>query len=151
MALVPWASSFDIEHPLGDDAALPRRCQACVLDGVFQIEQDPRLCTGIALINQHRAAFQKIAMALKGEVDDGVEQRMTRADEGGQRVTLWRYQRLLKGNALIARQHGFTDADQPVAVSHGRRNMGDFYACGFTLLGRCRPGSGRLPERNDSM
>ena len=61
---------------------------------------------------------------------------MARADEGGQRLALRRHQRLLEGDALVARQHRLADADQAVAVAHRRRNVGDLVAARLPLLGR---------------
>ena len=75
-------------------------------------------------------------MALEGQVDDRVEQRMARADEGGQRLARRRDQRLLEGDALVARQHRLADADQAVAVAHRRRDVGDLVAARLALLGR---------------
>ena len=74
-------------------------------------------------------------MALQGQVDDGVEQRVAGADEGGQRLALGRDQRLLEGDALVARQHGLADADQAVAVADRGRDVGDLVAARLALLG----------------
>src|SRR5436189_145078 len=46
-------------------------------------------------------------------------------------------ERLLEGDAFVARQHGFADADQPVAVAHGRGHVRDLVATWLALL--CRP------------
>jgi hypothetical protein len=119
MARRPVRHQFDVEHALRDDAALAGAGEAGILDGVFQIEEHARRGAGVALVDQHGAALQQVAVALQREVDDGVEQRMTGADERGQRLALRRDQRLLEGDALVARQHGFADADQSVAVAHG--------------------------------
>ena len=110
---------LDIEHPLGDDAALARARQVRVLDRMLEIEQHARPGAGIALVHQHGAAPEQVAVALEGEIDDRVEQRMTRADEGGQRLARRRHERFLEGDALVARQHRLADADQAVAVAHG--------------------------------
>ena len=110
---------LDVEHPLGDDPALARSREARVLDRVLDVEQHARLGPGVALVDQHRAALEQVAVAFEGEVDDvAVEQRMARADEGGQRLAVRRDQRLLEGDALVARQHRLADADQAVAVAH---------------------------------
>ena len=68
----------------------------------------------------------------------GIEQRMAGADEGGQRLALRRDQRLLEGDALVARQHRLADADQAVAVAHRRRDVGDLVAARLALAWRCR-------------
>ena len=89
-------------------------------------------------------------MALEGEVDDRVEQRMAGADEGGQRLAVRRDQRLLEGDALVARQHRLADADQAVAVAHRRRDVGDLVAARLALLGRAaQPLEGLEEERLD--
>ena len=125
-----------IEHPFGDDAAFTGSREARILNRMLEIEQHTRPGAGITFIHQHSAALQKIAVALKGEVDDRVEQRMARADEGGQRLTLRRHQRLFEGDALVARQHRFADADQTITVAHRSRNVGDLVAARLALLGR---------------
>jgi hypothetical protein len=88
MAGRPAGVHLDVEHALRDDPTLAGTGKARVLDGVLQIEQHARLSAGIALIDQHRAALQQVAVALQREVDDGVEQRVTGADKGGQRLAL---------------------------------------------------------------
>ena len=85
-------------------------------------------------------------MALEGEVDDRVEQRMARADEGGQRLALRRDQRLLEGDALVAGQHRLADADQAVAVADRGRDVGDLVAARLALLGRAAEAPERLEE-----
>ena len=77
-------------------------------------------------------------MALEREVECSIEQRMARTDEGGERLALRRDQRLLEGDALVARQHRFADADQAVAVAHRRRDVGDLVAARLALLALCR-------------
>jgi hypothetical protein len=80
------------------------------------------------------AAPQQIAMALQGDVDDGVEQRMARADERGRRLADGRDEPLLERDALVARHDGLADADQPVAIAHRGRDMGDLVAARLALL-----------------
>jgi hypothetical protein len=85
---------------------------------MLDVEEYARPGAAIALVHQHRAALQEIAMALEDEIDDRVEKRMTGANEGRQRLPLRRHQRLLEGDALVARQHRLADPDQPVAIAH---------------------------------
>ena len=49
---------FDIEHPLGDDAALTRAREAGVLDRMLEVEQHARLRAGVAFVHQHGAALR---------------------------------------------------------------------------------------------
>jgi hypothetical protein len=102
---------------------------------VLQVKQHPRCGARIARVHQHGATLQQVAVALQGEVDDGVEKRMAGADEGGERLPLGRQQGLLEGDALVARQHRFADADEPVAVAHRGGHMADLVAAGLTLFG----------------
>jgi len=95
---------FDVEHAFGNDSALTGTCDASVLDGVFQVEEHTRLDAGIALIDQDRAPAQEIAVAFEREVDGSIEQGVSGADEGGERLPLRRNQRLLESDALVARQ-----------------------------------------------
>ena len=127
---------LDIEHALRDDAAFARPGKAGVLDRMFEIEEHARPGAEVALVHQHGAALEQVTVALEREVDDRVEQRVARTDEGGEWLTLRSDQRLFEGYALIARQHRFADADQTVAIAHRRRNVGDLVAARLTLLGR---------------
>ena len=113
---------LDIEHPLGDGAALAQARAARVLDRMLEIEQHARPSIVVALVDQHGAALQEVAVALESKVDDSVEQRMTRADEGGQRLARRRHTRFLEGDALVAGQHRFADANQAVSVAHRGRD-----------------------------
>ena len=122
-----------VEHLLGDRAAVAILEQARVLDGVLQIKEHARRRAGVALVHQHRAAPQKVAVALERQVERGIEQRMAGADESGERLALRRDQRLLKGDALVARQYRLARSDQAVAVAHRRRDMGDFVAARLAL------------------
>ena len=128
----------------------PERRQAGVLDGVLQVEEHARLRARVALVHQHRAALEQVAVALQGQVDGGVEQRMAGADEGGQRLARRRDQLLLEGDALVARQHRLADADQAVAVADRRRHVGDLVAARLALLDRAAQAlEGFLEERLD--
>ena len=105
---------------------------------MFQIEQDPGQCTGVAFIHQHGAALQQVAIALQREVDDSIEQRMARTDKGRQRLSLGGHQGFLEGDALVTWEYGLTDTDESVAVTHRGGNVGDFITAGFALLD-CAP------------
>src|SRR3990172_7774213 len=136
MAYIAFGIKFYIKHPLRDDATFAETGKTRILDGVFQIEKHARSAAGIVFVHKHGAALQKVALALKGKVYDRIEKRMTRADEGSQRLTLRRYQRPLKGDALIPRQHRFADTDQAVAVANRGGNVGDLIPARFALLSR---------------
>ena len=101
---------------------------------MFEIEKHAWTRAAVALVHQHGAALEQIAVALKREVDNRVEEWMARADKGGQGLTLRCHQRLFKGNACVAREYRFADTDQAVAVAHRDRNMGDLVAPQLALL-----------------
>ncbi len=63
-------------------------------------------------------------MALESKVDDGIEQRMSRADKSGKGLALRRNKHLFEGDALIARQYRLANADQAVAVADRARAHG---------------------------
>ena len=71
---------------------------------------------------------------------------MPGTDERGQRLPLRRDQRLLEGDALVARQDRLADADQAVAVAHRRRDVRDLVAARLALLGRAAEPLERLEE-----
>ena len=85
---IPGAIKFDIQHLPGDRPALTARGDAGVLNGVLQIEQHPRRRARVALVHQYGSAAQQIAVPLKRQVEDRIEQRVARADKRGERLTL---------------------------------------------------------------
>src|SRR5207245_2879468 len=92
----------------------------------------------------------QVAVALEREVNDRVEQRVAGADEGSQRLSGRRQQRLLEGDALVARQDRLANADQSVAVAHRGGDMGDLVAAGLALLqGAAEALEGFAKERLD--
>src|ERR1700732_1140365 len=62
-------------------------------------------------------------MAFDDEVERRIQKRMAGANERGQHLALWRDKGLLKHDALVSRKYRFADADQAVAITHGRRDM----------------------------
>jgi hypothetical protein len=68
---------LDVEHAFRDDAPITRYREARILDRMLDIEEYARPGAVITLVHQHRAALQKIAVALEGEVNYRVEKRMT--------------------------------------------------------------------------
>ena len=63
---------------------------------------------------------------------------MAGADEGCQGLAWRRDEGFLKGNALVARQHRFADADEAVAVADGGGHMGNLIAARLPLA-HCPP------------
>src|SRR6266851_4173420 len=100
---------------------------------MLQIKEHARRGAGVAFVNEHRAPPQKVTVALKRQVERGIEQRMAGADEGGERLALGRDQRLLKDDALIARQYRLANSDHTVAVAHRCGHMGHFIAARLAL------------------
>src|SRR5207247_9090800 len=103
---------LDIQHLLGNHAALPCPRKTRILNGMLQIEQYPWRIAGIALIHQDGAAAQQIAITFQCEIEHRIEQRMAWADKRGERWSLRRYERLFEGNALMALQNRIADADK---------------------------------------
>src|SRR5262245_17517989 len=61
---------------------------------------------------------------------------MARANECRQWLPLWCDQRLFKSDPLIARQHWFPHADEPVTVADRGRNVGHLIAARLPLANR---------------
>ena len=102
---------------------------------MLKIEEHARTRAGVTLVHQDRTAFEQVGVALKREIEHGVEQRMSRTDEGGQRLPLRRNQRLLERDAFVPRKDRLADADQAVAIAHRRRNVRHLVAARLPLLG----------------
>src|SRR5688572_6354489 len=72
---------------------------------------------------------------------------MARTDKSGERLTLWRHQRLLKGNAFVARQDRLANADQAVAMAHGGRYIGNLITVWLSLPDRAAEVFERFEEK----
>ena len=125
-----------VEHALGDDPAIPRTGQARILDGMLEIEEHAGLVAFVALVYQHGAPFQEIAVSFQRQVDHCIEQWVPGTHERGQRLTLRRNQRFLEGDALVARQNRLAETNQTVSIPNERGNVGDLVASNLALLGR---------------
>ncbi len=90
MACVACSVDLDIQHAIGDDATLTRAGSSGVLNSVLKIEQYAWTETRIAFVDQHGASAQEIAVTLKRNVNDRVEQWMTWTDKCGQWLALRR-------------------------------------------------------------
>ena len=89
-------------------------------------------------------------MALHGQVDHRVQQRMARAQEHRRRLARRGQQPLLEGDALVARHHRLARADQPVAAAHRARHVGDLVAPRLPLPeGAAQARERRVEERLD--
>src|SRR5207249_9051680 len=62
--------------------------------------------------------------------------RVAGADKSREGLALRCNERLLEGDALVARQDWFADADEAVAVANRRRHMGNLIATRLPLAGR---------------
>ena len=111
---------LDVEHPLGDDAPLAATGYAPVLQGVLDGEEHAGRLAVVALVDEDRAPLQQIAVAFERQVDDGVEQRMARADEGRQRLARRCDQWLLEHDPLVAGKHRLADPGRAVTPPNRR-------------------------------
>lgn len=91
-----------------------------------------------------------VAVSFEGEVDRGVEEGVAGADECSQRLSLRCDERFFEGDPLVARKHGLTGADQPVAAADGRRHVAHLEAARLALAdGSAEPGEGFFEEGLD--
>jgi hypothetical protein len=70
---------------------------------VLQVEEHARRRARIALVYQHGAPAQEIAVAFERQVERGVEQRVAGTDEGREGLALRRNEGFLEGDALVMR------------------------------------------------
>src|SRR5437773_1273113 len=116
---------FHIQQLLRNGAALATPRATGVLEGMLQVEQHARHRARVALVYQYRATTQEVAVAFKRQIKRGIEQRVTRADEGREGLAWRRDEGFLESNTLVARQHRLADADEAVTIADGRGHMGD--------------------------
>src|ERR1700686_2141866 len=104
---------------------LTRWQEARILNCVLKSEQHTRASAEVALINQHSAALQKIAMTLEREIKNGVQQLVSGADEVRESLTRLCDQIFLEGDAFIARKYWIARPDLTVAIAHRSWHMRD--------------------------
>ena len=78
---LPLFGQFHVQQALGYDPPVAVVGAAGVLDRVFEIEQHTRRGSRVALVDQHRAALQQVAMAFQGQVEHRIEQWVPRTEE----------------------------------------------------------------------
>ena len=98
----PVLTKLHVEHPFRHDSPLAGAGQARVLYGMFDEKEHAGSGAAGPLVHQHRAPFQQITVALQGQVDDRIQQRMSGADEGREGLARGCHQVFLEGNAFIA-------------------------------------------------
>ena len=111
MAAVARGIHLHVQHAAGDDAPFTAARDACILDRVLEVEQHAGHVPWVAGIHEHRSAVEEIAMTLEREVERGIEERMTGADESRERLPLRRDERLLERDPLVARQDRLAEPD----------------------------------------
>src|SRR5438477_491252 len=94
---------FNVQHAFGHDAAFAGACDGRVLNGMFKVKQDARIQSQIALVHQHCATTEQVAVSLQRQIDRCVEQWMPWADERSEWLTLRSDERLLERDSLVAR------------------------------------------------
>src|SRR5690606_8808620 len=152
VACRPVLRHLDVEHPLRDDARLPRPRGASVLDRVLEVEDEPGLLAGVALVDEDGTTAQEVAVALEGEVERRVEEGVTGADEGREGLARRRDQILLVGDPLVALEDRLADPDHPVAVPDQGGDVPDLVAPRLALAHRPpEPLKGLEEERLDVM
>ena len=137
---------LDVQHPSGDDAPVAGAGDAAVLQGVLDGEEHARGRAPVAVVHQHGAPPQKIAVALQRQIDDRVEQGLAGVHEGRRRLAGRRDQRLLERDPLVAGQHRLAAADRPAAAADGRRDVRYLVAARLALAGRAAEPAERLQE-----
>src|SRR5690606_3401003 len=104
-----------------------------VLDRVLEVEEEPGLRAGVALVDQDGAAAQQVAVPFQGEVERRVEERMAWTDECGGGLPRRRDELLLEDDALVALEDRLADADHAVAVADHRRDVPNLVTPRFAL------------------
>lgn len=85
-------AQLGIQHLPRNRPPLTALPEAGILDRVFEVEQHPRRCAGVALVNQHGAAPQQVAVALQHQVERSIQQWVARAEKRSQWLALGREQ-----------------------------------------------------------
>ena len=109
---------------------------------MLEEEQHARRGAQVARIDQHRTTLHQVALALERQIEHGIEQRMTGADEGGERLAGRGDQRLVEDDALVPGEHRVGGADLAIALANGGRHMGELVAAALALA----DGAAEAPE-----
>jgi hypothetical protein len=68
-------------QPLRNDAGLPGTAGAPIADGVLEIHEQARFDFNVSLVDEHRTLREQELETFEYQVDDGIEQWMTRREK----------------------------------------------------------------------
>lgn len=129
-----WREAIWLALPVG----------AAVLDRVLDVEEDSHiLAARLACVNEHGPATQEVPVAFENDVYRGVQERMPRADERGERLAGNADELLVEGHALVSGQDGLVRANLPIAVAQDRGYVRDLVAARL-------PFPNRAPRRRNA-
>src|SRR5690349_14900129 len=92
------------------------------------------LFAAIIGINQYGALLEQVTVLFEDQVECGVQERVTGADEGCWRLTVHSNQFFFKDNALVGTQNGCPGIGEMMASADTGRNMRNLVAFGFALV-----------------
>src|SRR5579872_2153446 len=101
---------------------------------MFEVKEDAYLLAVIIGIDQHRALLEQVAVLFQDQVERGIQQRVTRADEGCWRFTRHGNQLFFKDHALVGTENGSPSIAEMMARADTGRNMRNLVAFGFALV-----------------
>ena len=87
---------------LGDDAFAAARQDNAVLYRVFDIGQKPRIRAIIAVVDKNRTTFEHVHISLTDQVDGRLEERVSRCNQRGLRLSLNITEGFVETHALVA-------------------------------------------------
>src|SRR5262249_8592517 len=96
---------------LGDNTAIPTPVRAAMDDCVLQVHKDAGRGGEVVVVDEDSPLAQKAVVALDGEVDRAVQQRVARRDVLGEGAPFDGDQSLLEGDPLVAAEQGRSQAD----------------------------------------
>ena len=113
--------------------ASPALGTTTVLNLVLKREENARLGTPIALVDQYGTSFQQFPVPFQCQVENGRQERVPRTDKGRGRLARHRQQRLLESDTFVAGQNRLAHADLPIAVTYRGRYVTYLVASRFAL------------------
>ena len=117
---------------LGDDPLGAARQQNAILNGIFNVKQQPGFGAVVAVIHENRALLEHLGVALPHQINDGFQQRMSGTKQFGWYHALHIAALFFKAHPLVSLQHRFPKADLHISAAHRRRHKGDLVAPGLS-------------------
>jgi hypothetical protein len=107
---------LDVQHPLRNDTSIAGTSRDRILNRVFEVEHNARRQSKISFVNEDGSTAQQVPVTLEGQIDRGVQKRVTGEHVRRQWLPLGCDEGLFESDAFIPWEDRLSNSDQPITV-----------------------------------